>query len=152
MSTNEKWLRRGILTLFVVIWGDFCKWKGMVKNHAVRAVEWGTNLMWWLSLMVLPCLQRGTAIKIDGCQSKDAKHPWYSMAPGNKFDLASVICKSVRQMYIICQITNVDAMIGQVVCSVVYDLGELHRAVRCDLLMPWNFGQLRRKCMLVSSC
>ena len=65
--------------------------------------------------MVLPCLQRGTAIKIDGCQSKDAKHPWYSMAAGNKFDLASVICKSVRQMYIICQITNVDAMIGQVV-------------------------------------
>ena len=86
--------------------------------------------------MVLPCLQRGTAIKIDGCQSKDAKHPRYSMAAGIKFDLASVICKSVRQMYIICQITNVDAMIGQVVCSVVYDLGELHRAVRCDLLMP----------------
>ena len=42
-----------------------------------------------------------------------SKYRWYLISPGNKFDLASVICKSVRQMYIICQITNVDAMIKQ---------------------------------------
>ena len=51
---------------------------------------------------------------MDGCQSTGAKRPWYSMALGNKFDLASVICKYVRQTYKICQSTNVDAMIGQV--------------------------------------
>ena len=30
--------------------------------------------------------------------------------------------------------------------------GSLNRAIRCDFPMPWNVGQLRRKCMLVSSC
>ena len=49
--------------------------------------------------------------KVGGNQSTGAKHPWYQMAPGNKFDLASDICKSVRQTYIFCQITNVDAII-----------------------------------------
>ena len=51
-------------------------------------------------LFVSSCLWKGKANKLDGCQSTGAKHPWYSMAPGNKFDLASVICKSVRQMWL----------------------------------------------------
>ena len=122
-----------------------------MKNHEVRAVEWGTNLMWWLSLMVLPCLQRGTAIKIDGCQSKDAKHPWYSMAPGNKFDLASVICKSVRQMYIICQITNVDAMIGHVFVrwSMIEEIAQGCQVRFTDAVEFWTIEKKVHACVFV---
>ena len=47
--------------------------------------------------IVLSCLPRGTANKIDGSQSTGANHPWFSMAPGNKFDLASVSCEPVRR-------------------------------------------------------
>ena len=101
--------------------------------------------------MVLPCLQRGTAIKIDGCQSKDAKHPWYSMAPGNKFDLASVICKSVRQMYIICQITNVDAMIGQVVVrwSMIGEIAQGCQVRFTDALEFWTIEKKVHACVFV---
>ena len=60
-------------------------------------------------------------------------------------------CKSIRQMYIICQITNVDAMIGQV--SVRWSMIR-EFAQGCQVRFPdaAYFGQLRRKCMLVSSC
>ena len=47
--------------------------------------------------IVLSCLPRGTANKIDGSQSTGANHPWFSMAPGNKFDLASVSSEPVRR-------------------------------------------------------
>ena len=99
----------------------------------------------------LSCLWSGSANKIDGCQSAGAKQPWYSMAPGNKFDLPSFICKLVRQTYIICQITNVDAMIGQV--SVQWSMIR-EFAQGCQVRFPDTayFGQLRRKCMLVFLC
>ena len=54
-------------------------------------------------------------------------------------------------MYIMCQITNVDVMIGNLVLDGLR-LGNLHRAVRCNFLTSCNSGQLRRKCLLLSSC
>ena len=39
----------------------------------------------------------GQWYKVEGCQRTGAMHPWYAGAPGNKFDLASVVCKPVGQ-------------------------------------------------------
>ena len=44
----------------------------------------------------LSCLQRGQRFKAEGCQSTGAMHPWYSGAPGNKFDLASAVYKQTK--------------------------------------------------------
>ena len=39
-------------------------------------------------------------------------HPWYSGAPGNKFDPASVVQKPVRQMNKVCPIAIINAVFG----------------------------------------
>ena len=56
----------------------------------------------------------GNSQQIDGSQNTGAKHPWYSRDSEDKSDLASFICKPVKQTYIVCQISNVDAMVWQV--------------------------------------
>ena len=66
----------------------------LVIRKEISAVSHTTKLK-WLELFC-QCLPRGTANKIDGSQSTGANHPWFSMAPGNKFDLASVSCEPVR--------------------------------------------------------
>ena len=61
----------------------------LVIRKETSAVSHSTKLKW----LELSCLPRGTDNKIDGSQSTGANHPWFSMAPGNKFDLASVSCE-----------------------------------------------------------
>mgnify|MGYP001802320674 CR=1 FL=1 len=68
---------------------------------------------------------------------------------GHRKKVWSSIC--YLWMYIMCQITNVGVMIGNLVLDGLR-LGNLHRAVRCNFLTSCNSGQLRRKWLLMSSC
>ena len=68
----------------------------------------------------MPCLvfRGGHRFKAEGRMGTGSLHPWYPAgAPGNRFDLASVVKEPVRQTNKVCQIANIDAVFGRMRCS-----------------------------------
>ena len=56
--------------------------------------------------------------KAEGRMGTGSLHPWHPAgAPGNKFDLASVVKEPVRQTNKVCHIANIDAVFGRMPCS-----------------------------------